>query len=112
MKKKIFSNLKTNDALDEEIKKNFRNVIETSNYYQKYTDLILKKLKQDFELVFDDSKKSFEEFKPLQLKKEKFATAVKEVKKDTPIADVRKIIEECNIWKTKVDNSIKYNYNI
>ena len=104
-------NLKTNDTLDEEIKKNFRNTIENSKYYSKYTELVLTKLKEDFEFVFEDSKKSFEDFKPLQIKKEKFATADKTVKKDTPIADVRKVIEECNIWKTKVSNSIKDNYN-
>jgi hypothetical protein len=104
-------NLKTNDTLDEEIKKNFRITIENSKYYGKYTELVLTKLKADFEFVFEDSKKSFEDFKPLQIKKEKFATADKTVKKDTPIADVRKIIEECNIWKTKVANSIKDNFN-
>ena len=104
-------NLKTNDTLDEEIKKNFRNTIENSKYYAKYTELVLTKLKEDFEFVFEDSKKSFEDFKSLQMKKEKFATADKTVQKDTPIADVRKIIEECNIWKTKVANSIKDNYN-
>ena len=47
----------------------------------------------------------------MQLEKEKFATADKTVKPDTPIADVKKIIETCNIWKTKVANSIKDNYN-
>ena len=97
--------------MDEEIKKNFRNTIENSNYYKKYTEKILDKLKKDFDFVFEEIKKMFEEFKPLQLKKEKFATADKDVKKDTPIADVRKIIEDCNIWKNKVANSIKDNYN-
>ena len=104
-------NLKTNDTLDEEIKKNFRNTIESSKYYSKYTELVLTKIKEDFEFVFRESRKNFEEFKPLQIKKEQFTTADKTVKKDTPIADVRKIIEECNIWKTKVSNSIKDNYN-
>ena len=97
--------------MDEEIKKNFRNIIENSKYYSKYTELVLTKLKEDLEFVFIDSKKSLEDFKPLQLKKEKFATADKTVKKDTPIADVRKIIEESNIGKRKVSNSIKDNYN-
>jgi len=104
-------NLKTNDTLDEEIKKNFRNTIENSKYYKKYTELILNKLKEDYEFVFGNSKSDFEDFKPLQKKKEEFATEDKTVKKDTPIADVRKIIEDCNIWKTKVSNSIKDNYN-
>ena len=78
---------------------------------KKYTELILNKLKEDYEFVFGNSKNDFEDFKPLQKKKEEFATEDKTVKKDTPIADVRKIIEDCNIWKTKVSNSIKDNYN-
>ena len=104
-------NLKTNDSLDDEIKRAFKFVIEKSKYYSKYTKLIFNKLEEDFDFVFEDTKRSFQEFIPLQLEKEKFATQDKTVDPSTPINDVRKKIEDSNIWKTKVFSNIKDNFN-
>ena len=104
-------NLKTNDTLDDEIKRAFKFVIEKSKYYSKYTKLIYDKLGADFDFIFEDTKRSFEEFKPLQIEKEQFATADKNVDPNLSIQDVRKKIEDCNIWKTKVMGNIKDNFN-
>ena len=104
-------NLKTNDAMDDEIKRSFKFIIEKSKYYAKYTQFIFNKLEEDFKYVFDDSAASFEEFKPLQMDKQRF-TGTEDVAATNPtILDVRKKIEECNIWKTKVNLNIKDNFN-
>ena len=104
-------NVKTNDALDDEIKKTFKYIIEKSKYYSKYTQFIFDKLENDFKFVFDDSNRSFEEFKPLQLEKQKY-TGTEDVAASSPsIVDVRKKIEESNIWKTKVNLNIKGTFN-
>jgi len=104
-------NLKTNDTLDDEIKRAFKYIIEHSKNYDKYTKLIYNKLEEDFDFVYEDTKRSFQEFIPLQLEKEQFATTDKVVDPNMSIAEVRKKIEDSNIWKTKVSSLIKDNFN-
>jgi dynein heavy chain, axonemal len=95
--------VKAGDSLDEKLKKNFKDLIERSKYFKKFSEAIYLKLYSEYKFSLLEIKRVLEPFIPLQIEKETW-TASDFLLTRPEIDVVKKRLEELKVWAIKVED--------
>jgi dynein heavy chain, axonemal len=95
--------VKVSDTLDEKLKRNFKELIERSKYFKKFSDAIYVRLYSEYKSSLVEIKRNLEPFIALELEKESWS--VYDFLNSKPEIDaVKKRLEELKLWGAKVED--------